>query len=377
MKNKTLIILTCGFFGLVLIINACKKDEVELPVVPDKPTPEEPIVQDLTPYELNYGSFPPPQLPADNELTKEKVKLGKMLFYDKKLSNDLTLSCASCHKQEDAFNDIRKFSIGTAGLPGGRQAMAIFNMAWHRAGFFWDGRAPLLRDQALLPIQDPLEMNETLENVIVKLDAEEIYKNQFTRAFGSEEITSEKIGLAMEQFMLTILSMDSKYDQVESGKGSYTAAEQKGKDLFFKEYNEFFPNESGADCAHCHGGANLDNSQFMNNGLDTDAEFTDLGRAKVTKDPKDNAKFKVPSLRNIELTPPYMHDGRFATLEEVIDHYNNEIDSSSTLDRALLATRSTGLRLSDEDKRNLIAFLKTLTDASLANNSEYFNPFPE
>ena len=197
------------------------------------------------------------------------------------------------------------------------------------------------------------------------------------RAYGSDEITSEKIGLAMEQFMLTILSMDSKYDQVEAGKASYTTAEQKGKDLFFKEFNEFIPTESGADCAHCHGGVNFDNSQFMNNGLDTEAEFSDLGRTKVTKVASDNAKFKVPSLRNIELTSPYMHDGRFATLEEVVDHYNSGIDSSSTLDRALLSTRNTGLRLTPEDKKNLIAFLKTLTDASLAKNDNYFSPFSD
>ena len=377
MKNKILKYGLIGIVILVTILNACKKDEIEIPPIPVQ-TPEDSVItQDLSPFELNYGKFPPPALPADNALTQQKVKLGKMLFYDKKLSNDLTLSCASCHKQEDAFNDIRKFSIGTEGLPGGRQAMAIFNMAWHRAGFFWDGRAPLLRNQALLPIQDPLEMNETLGNVIVKLNAEKTYRDQFMRAYGSDEITSEKIGLAMEQFMLTILSMDSKYDQVEAGKASYTTAEQKGKDLFFKEFNEFIPTESGADCAHCHGGVNFDNSQFMNNGLDTDAEFSDLGRAKVTKVASDNAKFKVPSLRNIELTFPYMHDGRFATLEEVVDHYNSGIDSSSTLDRALLSTRNTGLRLTPEDKKNLIAFLKTLTDASLAKNDNYFSPFSD
>ena len=354
--------------ALGLIFSSCKKDKEDDPV-------DNTIKMDTTAYVLNYGSFPPPLIPIDNQLTVEKVKLGKMLFYEKKLSNDLTLSCSDCHKQTDAFTDIRKFSTGTAGLNGSRQAMPIFNMGWHRAEFFWDGRAPMLRDQALLPIQDPLEMNESLENVVAKISSSPNYTEQFMKAFGNEEITSEKIGLAMEQFMLTILSMNSKYDQVAAGKASYTSSELRGEKLFFKEYNEFLPNESGADCAHCHGGVNFDNSQFMNNGLDKDSEFKDIGYEKVSGQSSDKAKFKVPSLRNIELTPPYMHDGRFTTLSEVIDHYNSGIDSSSTLDRALDATRRTGLRLTQQDKNDLIAFLKTLTDPSLAQNQEYNDPF--
>lgn len=368
MKKKLIWILLP--FVLLGLLESCKKDE-------DEDTTQPPSIQkDTTAYSLSYpSSVPPPRIPADNKLTVEKVKLGKMLFYEKKLSNDLSMACADCHKQEDAFTDIRKFSIGTAGKPGARQAMAIFNMGWHRAGFFWDGRAPMLRDQALLPIQDPLEMNETLENVVNKLKGEQTYLDQFKRAFGSDEITSDKMGLAMEQFMLTILSFNSKYDRVEAGKASYTASEQRGKDLFFKEYNEFFPQNSGADCAHCHGGPNFENGRFMNNGLDEDSEFTDYGLEKVTGLKTDRAKFKVTSLRNIELTPPYMHDGRFATLEEVVDHYNSGIDSSSTLDRALLATKRTGLRLTAQDKADLVAFLKTLTDNNLKTVEEYKSPF--
>ncbi|MGB0404006.1 MAG: cytochrome-c peroxidase [Salibacteraceae bacterium] len=365
MKILKIYLPICLVIGLAF--SSCKKDEDD--------DNDDTIKIDNTAYVLDYGDFPAPLIPIDNQLTVEKVKLGKMLFYEKKLSNDLTMSCSDCHKQADAFTDIRKFSVGTAGLKGGRQAMPIFNMGWHRAGFFWDGRAPMLRDQALLPIQDPLEMNETLENVVTKLAASSTYTNQFIKAFGSKEITSEKVGLAMEQFMLTILSMNSKYDQVLAGKQSYTASELRGEKLFFKEYNEFLPNESGADCAHCHGGSNFDNSQFMNNGLDKDSEFDDIGYEKVSGQSTDKAKFKVPSLRNIELTPPYMHDGRFATLSEVVDHYNSGIDSSSTLDRALDATRKTGLRLSQQDKDDLVAFLKTLTDPSLAQNEAYNSPF--
>ena len=298
-----------------------------------------------------------------------------MLFYEPLLSKDGTQSCASCHRQEDAFSDTLRLSIGVEGLPGKRQAMAVFNMAWNTNEFFWDGRAHLLRDQALLPIQDPLEMNETLENVISKLSADKTYTDQFIRAFGSNEITAEKMALAMEQFMLSIVSFESKYDRYLAGEVELTASEQRGLDLYFTEYNPFFPEDSGADCAHCHGGINFENDLYMNNGLDVDADFVDIGREAVTERPQDRARFKVPSLRNIALTPPYMHDGRFQTLEEVIEHYDNGIQESSTIDPALLATKMTGLMLTAQDKIDLVNFLKTLTDEKFLNNPAYQSPF--
>jgi len=253
--------------------------------------------------------------------------------------------------------------------------MSVFNMAWHSNEFFWDGRALLLRDQALEPIQDPLEMNETLENVIAKLDDSEMYRDQFTRAFGSDEITSEKMGLAMEQFMLSIVSYESKYDRYLAGEVELNESEERGRLLFETEYNPFFPDQSGADCAHCHGGANFENDLYMNNGLDTDATFVDLGREEVTNNPNDRAKFKVTTLRNIALTPPYMHDGRFQTLEEVIDHYNEGIQESSTADITVLNTMETGLFLTDQDKTDLINFLHTLTDENFINKEAYQTPF--
>ncbi|UTW63168.1 c-type cytochrome [bacterium SCSIO 12741] len=350
-----------------VVIASCKKDEPETETVTE-------VKWDTTAYVLNYGSFPDPQIPADNSLTKAKVYLGRLLFFDKRLSNDLTLSCASCHKQEDAFSDIRKFSVGTAGLEGGRQAMAVFNLAWHKNGFFWDGRAPRLRDQALLPIQDPLEMNETLANVVAKVSSVKTYQDQFKRAFGSEEVTSEKISLALEQYMFTLVSMNSKYDQYLAGSATLTDSEERGRKLFFDEFNQFFPDQSGADCAHCHSGPNFTNDQFMNNGLDSDAEFVDLGLEKVTGLASDRAKFKVPSLRNIDLTPPYMHDGRFATLEQAVDHYNSGVKQSSTLDGGIQNTIATGLMLSPQDKADLVAFMKTLTDQEFISKSEYSDP---
>jgi cytochrome c peroxidase len=218
-------------------------------------------------------------------------------------------------------------------------------------------------------------MNETLDNVIAKLSAEEEYVDQFKRAFNKDEILIDDIALAMEQFMLSIVSNDSKYDRFLAGTETLTESEERGRQLYFAEYNPFFPELSGADCQHCHGGPNFENDKYMNNGLDSDSKFMDIGREEVTKDPSDKAKFKVPSLRNIEVTAPYMHDGRFNTLEEVIDHYNSGIKESSTVDPAILNTRSTGLLLSEQDKADLINFLKTLTDYTFLENEEYKSPF--
>jgi len=338
--------------------------------------PADEIKQDSTPYVLMTGDFPPPQIATDNALTVQGVKLGRMLFYENMLSRDGSQNCGSCHRHKHAFSDTNTFSIGVDGFPGGRQAMAVFNMAWNTNEFFWDGRAHLLRDQSLKPIQDSLEMAETLDNVVAKLSASQMYRDQFMRAFGSDEITSEKMSLAMEQFMNSIVSVESKYDKYLRGEITLTPSEQRGRRLFFAEYNQFFPDSSGADCAHCHTPKNFANNQYMNNGLDTDASvLDDIGREKVTMDPMDRGKMKVPSLRNVALTSPYMSDGRFNTLEEVVDHYNNGLNSSATLDPALANTMTTGLMLDAQDKVDLIAFLKTFTDEDLMTNPNYSDPF--
>ena len=233
----------------------------------------------------------------------------------------------------------------------------------------------MLIDQAIIPIQDELEMDETLDNVLSKLSASQMCKNQFTRVYVDDDITVDKMALAMEQFMLSLVSYDSKYDQWVAGTTEFTASEERGRLLFETEYNPFFQELSGADCAHCHGGSNFENDLYMNNGLDADADFADLGRENVTNDPMDRARFKVPSLRNIELTPPYMHDGRFSTLEEVVDHYNEGIHPSTSLDPAIQATIETGLFLTSDDKVDLVNFLKTLTDHSFLTDTRYSDPF--
>ncbi len=338
--------------------------------------PKEMVKLDETPYILEYGNLPMPNLPGDNPLTQQGVQLGRMLFFEKMMSKDGTQACAGCHRQTDGFSDTMRFSVGVEMLEGKRQAMPIFNMAWHSNEFFWDGRAHLLRDQSLKPIQDPLEMNETLENVVAKLSSSKMYTDQFTRAFGSEDINPLKMSLAMEQFMLSIVSFDSKYDKFFNGDLALSDSEERGRLLFETEYNPFFPDMSGADCAHCHGGANFENDQYMNNGLDNDATFTDIGREEVTNNVSDKAKFKVPSLRNVAITQPYMHDGRFQTLEEVINHYNDHIKQSSTLDPALLqVVDNGGLKLTAQDKIDLVNFLKTLTDQTFINNINYTDPF--
>jgi cytochrome c peroxidase len=336
---------------------------------------EPPATYDATPYALQYGDFPPPVLPDDNKPTVAGVQLGRMLFYEKMLSKDGTQACADCHVQGDAFSDIRRFSIGVEGLPGKRQAMPVMNLAWHRNGLFWDGRAPLLRDQALKPIQDPLEMNETLPNAVAKLAADKRYTDQFVRAFGEADITPERMALALEQFMLSVVSHDSKWDKYKRGEVTLSDSEERGRVLFFAEFDPF-GTERGAECFHCHGGFNFTNDEFMNNGLDPDAAQTDPGRRSVSGNAADMAKFKVPSLRNIALTAPYMHDGRFSTLEAVIDHYNTGVQQSATMDELLqYNVQPGGLQLSAQDKADLVAFLQTLSDPSFLANQAYRSPF--
>jgi len=343
----------------------------------DAPSPQEPATYDPTPWvpdptTLPFGYTEVPQ-PADYPLTKQRVLLGRMLFYDGKLSSTLSQSCATCHTQFSAFTDLRQFSIGVKGLPGHRHAMILGNLAWHRRGFFWDGRSPTLRDQALRPIQDTLEMNETLPNVVAKLSADRAYRDQFIRAFGNDSITPERIGIALEAFMLTLTTGNSKWDRWKRGQATFTDQEQRGQKLFVTEFDPT-GREKGAECFHCHAEPTFTNDRYMNNGLDDDATFTDLGRELVTGRPSDRAKFKTPSLRNIAITPPYMHDGRFTTLEEVIRHYDHGVKRSSTVDPLLQFSIDPGLGLSEADIADLVAFLKTLTDESFRTNPAHQAP---
>jgi cytochrome c peroxidase len=323
------------------------------------------LPEKFTPYPFQMGAtFPIPDLPRDNPLTVERVELGKTLFFDKQLSINAAQSCADCHAPEKAFTDGRRTARGAEGDFGTRNAMPLFNLAWKK-DFFWDGRAKSLREQVLQPIQNPIEMHEPLTNLCVKLAASDKidYAKLFAAAFGSPEITAEKISFALENYLLTLTSFNAKFDRVLRGGEKFTADEQRGFELFSTEYDPR-RGQFGADCFHCHGGPLFQSQAFANNGAD--GAFTDIGREKVTGKASDRGKFAVPSLRNVELTAPYMHDGRFGTLEDVIRHYSTGVVRSATLDPNLAKHPDGGVPLSDADQRALVAFLKTLTDAQFA-----------
>ncbi len=305
--------------------------------------------------------FPQAHWPADNLPTPPGVALGRRLFHDPRLSINDSQSCASCHDPTFAFADPRPVSSGAEGQRGTRNAMPLFNLAW-KPSFFWDGRAPSVRTQVLQPIQDPLEMHETLDRVVGKLAADPTYPAEFERVFGGREITADRLARALEQFLLTLVSGEAKLDRVHRGEGQLTDEERRGFELFFTESDPAH-GIRGADCFHCHGGANFTDHQFLNNGLDSDEMRTDSGRAQVTGVAADRGCFMVPSLRNVALTAPYMHDGRFKTLEEVIEHYDHGVKRSATLDPNLAKHLAwDGLGLSADEKRALVAFLRTLSD---------------
>ena len=321
------------------------------------------MATNATPYRFRLARFfPQPSLPADNPLTEQGVALGRRLFHDPALSVNGTQSCASCHQAGAAFTDAgRRFSTGAEGGTGTRNAMPLANLAW--AGrFFWDGRAGSLREQVLQPVTNPSEMHESLTNVVQKLDRAG-YAPAFAAAFGPAEITADRVARALEQFLLTLTAYDSKFDRVLGGQATFTAAEQRGYELFHNEYDPRH-GQYGADCFHCHGGPLFSDFTFHNNGLDAEGAAKDTGRFLVTASRADLAKFKTPSLRNVALTAPYMHDGRFTTLEEAVAHYCTGVRPSATLDPNLAKHPEGGVPLSAEDQHALVAFLRTLTDSA-------------
>lgn len=309
--------------------------------------------------------FPQVKLPADNPLTQEGVALGRELFHDTRLSVNQAQSCASCHDQAHAFADARRFSLGAQQQAGKRNAMPLFNLAWQQA-FFWDGRAATLREQVLMPIQDAHEMNETLPRVTAKLSADPECVKAFDQAFGSKEITAERVARALEQYLLTLVSQESRFDRAARQVAELTESEKRGLRLFVTEFD---PKRGlrGADCFHCHGGTLFMSQPFANNGLALADD--DLGRMGVTHDAADRGKFKTPSLRNVARTAPYMHDGRFATLEEVVEHYSNGVRPSATLDPNLAKHPAEGMQLTTQEKADLVAFLKTLTDETFTGDA--------
>ena len=323
-----------------------------------RPLPCQPSIGTRYPLEISQR-LPKVSLPEDNALTIEGVELGRRLFHDARLSKTASQSCASCHDRKKSFTDGRDRSPGAEGQEGRRSAMALVNLAW-ASHYFWDGRANSLRDQALMPIQDPREMNETIVRVIEKLSSDPTYSNQFRDAFGTREISGTRLGLALEQFLLTLISQDSKFDRAARRLETLTDQEQLGLKLFITE-SDPARGLRGADCFHCHGGNLFTSHQFANNGLEE--RSGDRGRMEVTRLESDRGKFKIPTLRNCSLSAPYMHNGRFATLEAVVDHYDHGVRRSSQLDPNLAKHPDSGLGLTPAEKQALVAFLRTLTDA--------------
>ncbi|TLV03927.1 cytochrome-c peroxidase [Dyadobacter luticola] len=346
------------FFGL-----ACQKDQ----------EPVEPVSTGPTPIAWTKPKhFPDPVYDMSrNPLTEEGVELGRFLFYDGILSRTNQIGCGTCHQQEAAFTHHgHELSHGVDDLLGTRNSPAVQNMAWNTS-FFWDGGVHDLDLLPFNPIQNPVEMDETVKNVITKLQATPLptakkavdYPQMFKKAFGTEEITSERMMKALSQFMLTMVSAESRYDYYKMGDQSALNADEKQGMALFQ-----------AKCSSCHAGELFTDYSFRNNGL-VPLRIDDKGRFGISANNADLYKFKVPSLRNVGLTAPYMHDGRFHTLEEVLDHYSDSIKPSATLDSVFIRQgEKPGITLSDAEKKSIIAFLRSLNDEQFIRNAKLSDP---
>ncbi len=329
-----------------------------------------------------FGNF---RVPADNPLTQEAVQLGRRLFYDKRLSGDNTVACSTCHLQHLAFTDGKAKAVGVSGKPLEFNSMSLANLLWGARHFFWNGRAGSLEEQALMPIQRPDEMAQNLDELIDELKTDDTYPDLFRSAYG--KISADNIARALASFERTLISADSKYDQHLRGEVKLSTEEELGRKLFMA-HPDVKVSQRGANCIDCHSqfltsGFNAQFDGFSNNGLDTEA-MLNPGLQLVTGQVADRGKFKVPTLRNIALTAPYMHDGRFSTLEQVLDHYNEGIRFSDTLSPLIMEADNqqqdtVGIRISlnlnEEEKRAIIAFLHTLTDRSFITEENFSNPF--
>ena len=341
---------------------------------------DSPAIWNPTPYNLDIPPFfPPMDIPADNPLTDEGVRLGRLLFWETALSEDSTMSCGSCHLPNQSFSDPQRYSTGVTGAIGNRNAMALINLGWS-SSFFWDGRSATLEEQILDPIPHPSEMNLPWRDAEDRLqnDGSDLnYPQLFFDAFGTTEITSDLVVKAIAQFVRTMVSADSKFDRWRRGEVDLTDSEYRGYQMFLREGGDpevVSGGQFGADCFHCHGEAGLQFTDhlFHNNGLD--ASFSeDPGRVNVTGNPLDSGLFRTPTLRNVALSAPYMHDGRFQTLEQVIEHYNTGGTPSSTID-PFMKYQDGGLDLAPSQKADLLAFLHTLTDTIFVQNPSFQDP---
>lgn len=323
------------------MMGSCKGDEIrpDSPYLFTKPT-----------------HFPEPTYTFDNNpVTEAGFKLGKILFNDPTLSSDNSVACSNCHAKAVAFADPQhRLSVGVDDLAGIRNAPPLMNLAFMDA-FFWDGGVVHLDFVPINAIESDFEMNETLANVVGKLNDSKTYPSLFEKAFGEIDSINAPLMLhALSQYMCRLVSADSKYDQFLQQKTSLSQTEMEGLQLFEKK------------CSSCHSGVLFTNQEYMNNGLDT--QFSDIGRERISEWSGDKGKFRVPSLRNVGLTAPYMHDGRFNTLEEVLQHYRFGIKASETLSPSLQKEGKLGIELTDNEQKQIIDFLHTLTDRNFTSN---------
>jgi cytochrome c peroxidase len=358
------------FFALWLF--SCNRPDEQIP----NQSQEEYIPK---PYVLEYPSyFPAPfDTLAVKQMTVEGVQLGRMLFYDVRLSKNNTISCASCHRMDKAFSDPAPKSLGINGQQGLRNSMTLTNMAWVDR-FFWDGRADNLENQVLIPIQDPIEMHSQLPDLVQKLNGIPEYGPMFKKAFGTSGIDTSRIAKALSQFLRSMVSSNSRYDKYLRGEINLSPQELLGRNLFYT-HPVFTTNLRGGNCGDCHSGVLQTDHTFKNNGLDL--VYQDNGLYNVTGNPAHIAKFRVPSLRNIALTAPYMHDGRFNTLQEVLLHYNEHVQRHPNVDPLMSGTNnpdpnSLELLLTSGERAAIIAFLHTLTDSTFISNPAFSNPNP-
>ena len=313
--------------------------------------------------------------PGNNPITNAGATLGRVLFYDVSLSANNTKSCASCHIQANGFSDPQRLSEGFEGGSTGRNSMGLANARYYDNGrFFWDERANSLEDQVLMPIQDPVEMGLTLDELVTKIQALDYYEPLFSDAFGDGTVSSNRISRALAQFVRSMVSYESRFDQgltavngdEDDDFPNFTEIENRGKDLFFSGRTQ---------CSNCHETATFSGDRARNNGLDL--QLTDLGVGGVTGNDNMNGEFKVNSLRNIAVTSPYMHDGRFETLLEVVQFYNSGIRNSPNLDNRL-RVRGGAVRqmnLSNDEIDALVAFMNTLTDQNFLTDEKFSDPF--
>lgn len=363
-------------FGLVLITQCTRDPDLEPtpaensgPFLPAEPYDYVGDIQGIPQYML----FSPLNFlnsePSYNPTTNWGATLGRVLFYDLALSANQTVSCASCHHQSNAFADTGAFSTGFMGGHSDRSAMAIVNMRFSRS-FFWDLRVNGLENQVLMPLENALEMGMDTTLIVSRVVSQNFYPPLFEKAFGTRVVTLQRIRYALAQFLRSMVSYRSKYDEgVANSFANFTQEETDGMNFYFS--GQFA-------CNHCHTTQNFYERDARNNGLESNP--TDSGFSVISGDPDDVGKFRVPTLRNIMRTAPYMHDGRFRTMEEVIEHYNSGVQASATLDDRLTTNMTVGgppiqMNMTAYEKQALVTFLNTLTDQSFISDPKFSDPF--